>query len=104
MPDHRTAGDAINSAPGRDAQLVVLCVLTGKETETAAEQNQSVFIENGKEEKVPGNGILRRGDFIPAVFEVAEEKSADPVILYVSHRENVAEWLSVRRSGSWKRR
>ena len=60
------------------------------------EQSLSLFIENGKKEKVPVNGILRRGDIAPVIIEVAEEKSVDLIILGVSHGEIVAEWLNAK--------
>jgi len=95
-PDERTAGYVINIAKRLNAQLVVLRVLTGNETEAAGEQSLSLFIENGKEEKVPVNGIVRRGDIAPVIIDVAEEKSVDLIILGVSHGEIVAEWMNAK--------
>ena len=94
IPDQRTAGYVINIAKRLKAQLVVLRVLTEKETETAGKQSLSLFIEKGKEEKVPVNGILRRGDIAPVIIEVAEEKLVDLIILGASHGEIVAEWMN----------
>jgi len=96
MPDKRTAGYVINIAKRLHAQLVVLRILTENETEAAGEQSLSLFIENGKEEKVPVNGILRRGDIALVIIEVAEEKSVDLIILGASHGEIVAEWLNAK--------
>jgi len=96
VPDQRTAGYVINIAKRLNAQLVVLRVLMEKETEAAGEQSLSLFIENGKEEKVPVIGILRRGDIAPVIIEVAEEKSVDLIILGVSRGEIVAEWLNAK--------
>ena len=96
MPDKRTAGYVINIAKRLHAQLVVLRILTENETEAAGEQSLSFFIENGKEEKVPVNGILRRGDIAFVIIEVAEEKSVDLIILGASHGEIVAEWLNAK--------
>jgi nucleotide-binding universal stress UspA family protein len=96
MPDKRTAGYVINIAKRLHAQLVVLRILTENETEAAGEQSLSFFIENGKEEKVPVNGILRRGDIALVIIEVAEEKSVDLIILGASHGEIVAEWLNAK--------
>jgi hypothetical protein len=42
--------------------LLVLLVLTENETEAEGKQSPRQFIENGKAEKVPVNGIIRRGD------------------------------------------
>jgi nucleotide-binding universal stress UspA family protein len=96
VPHQRTAGYVINIAKRLNAQLVVLRVLTENETEAAGEQSLSLFIENGKEEKVPVNIILRRGDIAPVIIEVAEEKSVDLIILGVSHGEIVAEWMNAK--------
>jgi len=96
VPDQRTAGYVVNIAKRLNAQLVVLGVLSEKEKEAAGEKSLSVFIENGKEEQVPVNGILRRGDIATSIIEVAEEKSADLIILGVSHGEIVAEWMTAK--------
>lgn len=96
VPDQRTVGYVINIARRLNAQLVVLRILTENETEAAGEQSLSLFIENGKEEKVPVNGILRRGDIALVIIEVAEEKSVDLIILGASHGEIVAEWLNAK--------
>jgi nucleotide-binding universal stress UspA family protein len=96
VPDQRTVGYVINIAKRLNAQLVVTRILTEKETEAAGEQSLSLFIENGKEEKVPVNGILRRGDIALAIIEVAEKKSVDLIILGASHGEIVAEWLNAK--------
>jgi nucleotide-binding universal stress UspA family protein len=92
--DQRAVDYVINIAKRINAQLFVLHVLAENETEEAGKQNLSLFIENGKAEKVPANGILRRGDIIPVIIEVAEEKSVDLIILGVSHGEIVAEWMN----------
>jgi nucleotide-binding universal stress UspA family protein len=94
MPDKRTAGYVINITKRLNAQLVVLRVLTEDETEAAGEQSLSLFIEKGKEEMVPVNGILRRGEIVPVIIGVAEEKSADLIVLGASHGEIVAEWMN----------
>jgi len=94
MPDQRTAGYVVNIAKRLNAQLVVLRILTENETETLGKRSLELFIENGKEEKVPVNGILRRGDIAPVIIEVAEEKSVDLIILGASHGELVAEWMN----------
>ena len=96
VPDQRTVDYVINIAKRLNAQLVVLRILTENETEAAGEQSLSLFIENGKEEKVPVNGILRRGDIALVIIEVAEEKSVDLIILGASHGEIVAEWLNAK--------
>jgi nucleotide-binding universal stress UspA family protein len=100
VPDKRTAGYVINIAKRLNAQLVVLRVLAEKETEAVGEESLSLFIENGQEEKVPINGILRRGDIVAAIIEMAQEKSVDLIILGVSHGEIVAEWMN---AGGMKR-
>ena len=96
VPDQRTAGYVINIAKRLNAQLVVLRILTENETEAAGEQSLSLFIENGKREKVPVNVILRRGDIASVIIEVAEEESVDLIILGVSHGEIVAEWMNAK--------
>jgi len=96
VPDQRTVDYVINIAKRLNAQLVVLRILTENETEAAGEQSLSLFIENGKEEKVPINGILRRGDIAFVIIEVAEEKSVDLIILGASHGEILAEWLNAK--------
>ena len=96
VPDQKTAIYVINIAKRLNAQLVVLRVLIKKETETAGEQSLRLFTENIKEEKVPVTAILRRGDIAPVIIEVAEEKSADLIILGVSHGEIVAEWMNAK--------
>jgi nucleotide-binding universal stress UspA family protein len=96
VPDQRTAGYVVNIAKKLNAQLVVLRVLTESETEAAGEQSLSLFIEKGKEEIVPVNGILRRGDIALVIIEVAEEESVDLIILGASHAEIVAEWMNAK--------
>jgi len=96
VPDQRTAGYVINIAKRLNAQLVVLRVLTEDETEAAGEQSLSLFIEKGKEEMVQANGILRRGEIVPVIIGVAEEKSGDLIVLGASHGEIVAEWMNAR--------
>jgi len=94
--NQRTVDYVFKIAKRLHAQLLILHVLTENETETAGEQSLNLFIENGKEEKVPVNGILRRGDIAPVIIEVAEEKSVDLIILGASHGEIVAEWMNVK--------
>jgi nucleotide-binding universal stress UspA family protein len=94
VPDQRTVSYVITIAKRLNAQLVVLRILTENETEAAGEQSLNLFIENGKEEKVPVNGILRRGDIAVIIIEVAEENSVDLIILGASHGEIVAEWMN----------
>ena len=101
VPDQRTAGYVIHIAKRLKAQLVVLRVLGEKETEEAGEQCLSLFVENGKAEKVPVNGILRRGDIAAVIIEVAEDKSADLIILGISHGEIIAEWMNAKYSSSF---
>jgi nucleotide-binding universal stress UspA family protein len=99
VPDQRTADYVINIAKRLNAQLVVLRVFAESETEAAGEQSLSLFIENGKKEEVPVNGILRRGDIGLIIIEVAEQESADLIILGVNHGEIVAEWLNAQAMG-----
>ena len=94
VPDPRTAGYVINIANRLNAEVVVLCVLGGDETEAAGKKSLSVFIKSGKKQNVPVSGVLKRGDVAPAIIEVSEEKAADLIILGVSHGEIVAEWLN----------
>ncbi|MBU0769784.1 MAG: universal stress protein, partial [Proteobacteria bacterium] len=96
VPGQRPVGYVINIAKRLHAQLIVLHVLTENETEAAGEQSLSLFIENGKEEKVQVNGILRRGDIALVIIEVAEIKSVDLIILGASHGEIIAEWLNAK--------
>ena len=95
-PDHGTVGYVVNMARRLDAQLVVLRVLTGEETEAAGEKSLRLFIENGKKEKVQVNAILRRGDISSVIIEVAEETSVSLIIFGVSRGEIVAEWLNAK--------
>ncbi len=94
VPDQRTADYVINIAKRLNAQLVVLRILSKNETEVDGEQSLHLFVETSKEEKVPANGILRRGDIASVIIETAQEKSVDLIILGVSRGEIVAEWLN----------
>ena len=94
VPDQRTAGYVVNIAKRLNAQLIILRILTENETEAEGEQSLSLFIENGKEEEVPVDGVLSRGDIALVIIEVAEEKSVDLIILGASHGEIVAEWMN----------
>ena len=96
VPDLRTVGYVINIAKRLHAQLIVLRVLTEKETEAKGEKSLDLFIEDGKEQKVPVNGITRRGDIVSVIIEIAREESVDLIILGVSHGEIVAEWLNAK--------
>ena len=94
VTDQRTADDVTNIAKRLNAQLVVLRILSEKETEAQGEQSLRLFVENGKREKVPITIILRRGDTASVIIETAQEKSVDLIILGVSRGEIVAEWLN----------
>ena len=94
VPDPRTADYVINIAKRLGAQLLVLCVLSKENPAALGEQSLSLFVENGREENVPVNGIVKRGDLIPLIIGVAEENAADLIILGVSRGEIVAEWLN----------
>ena len=96
ISDQRSVGYIINIAKRLQAQLIVLRVLSEKESKDAGEQSLSLFIEYGDAENVPVNGILRRGDIAPVIIEVAEDKSADLIILGISHGEIVAEWMNAK--------
>jgi len=96
VPDQRTVGYVIHIAKRFKAQLIVLQVLGKKETKEAGEQSLRLFIENGDAEKVPVNGIIRRGEIVPVIIEVAEDHSADLIILGISHGEIVAEWMNAK--------
>lgn len=96
VPDQRTAGYVVNIAKRLKAKLVALRILSEQETEAEGEQSLRIFIENAKVEKVPINGITRRGDIAPVIIEVAVEKSVDLIILGLSHGEIVAEWLNAK--------
>ena len=94
VTDQRTADYVTNIAKRLNAKLVVLRILSEKETEAQGEQSLRLFVENGKREKVPGTRILRRGDSASVIIETAQEKSVDLIILGVSRGEIVAEWLN----------
>jgi nucleotide-binding universal stress UspA family protein len=97
-PDHRTAGYVINIAKRLNAQLIVLQILSEKETEAEGEQSLRLFVDNGKKEKVPINIIITRGDIASVIVETAQEKSVDLIILGVSRGEIVAEWMNAKAS------
>jgi len=96
VPDQRSVDYIINIAKRFKAQLIVLRVLSVKETKEAGEQSLSRFFENGAAEKVPVNGILRHGDIAQVIIEVADDNSADLIILGISHGEIVAEWMNAK--------
>ena len=93
-PDQKRAGYVINIGKRLNAQLVVLRILTEEESEAAGEKSLSLFVNIGREEKVPINAILRRGDIASVIIDVAEEESVNLIIFGVSHGEIVAEWLN----------
>jgi len=94
VTDQKTVDYVTNIAKRLDAELVILRILSEKETETGGEQSLGLFVENGKREKVPVNIILRRGDIASVIIETAREKSVDLIILGVSRGEVVAEWMN----------
>ena len=94
VPDQRTADYVIDIAKRLNAQLVVLRILSEKETEAEGEKSLRLFVENGKREKVPVNVLLKSGDIAAAIIETAQEKSVDLIILGASRGEIVAEWLN----------
>ena len=59
VPDHRTADYIINIAKKLNTQLVVLQILSEKETEAEGEQSLGLFVKNGERENVPVNIIPR---------------------------------------------
>ena len=96
VPDQRTADYVINIAKRLNAQLVVLRILSEKETEVEGEQSLRLFVENGKRKKVPVNINLMQGDIVSVIIETAQEKSVDLIILGVSRGEIVAEWMNAK--------
>jgi nucleotide-binding universal stress UspA family protein len=95
VPDPKTADYIVNIAKRLNAHLIVLLFLTKSEAE--GEKVLSLFLQLGKEKKVPVNGIVRPGNTIGTVIiEVAEEKSVDLIILGASHGQIVAEWLNAK--------
>ena len=94
VPDHRTADYIINIAKKLNTQLVVLRILSEKETEAEGEQSLGLFVKNGERENVPVDIILRRGDIASVIIETAQEKSVDLIILGASRGEIVAEWMN----------
>jgi nucleotide-binding universal stress UspA family protein len=94
VPDQRTADYVIDIAKRLNAQLVVLRILSEKETEAEGEKSLRLFVENGKREKVPVNIILKSGDIAAVIIETAQEKSVDLIIMGVSRGEIVAEWMN----------
>ena len=98
VTDQRTADYVTNIAKRLNAQLVVLRILSEKETEAEGEQNLGLFVESGKREKAPLNIILKSGDIASVIIETAQEKSVDLIILGVSRGEIVAEWMNAKAS------
>ena len=96
VTDQRTADYVTNIAKRLNAQLVVLRILSAKETEAEGEQSLRLFVENGKRKKVPLNINLRHGDIVSVIIETAQETSVDLIILGVSRGEIVAEWMNAR--------
>ena len=96
VPDQRTADYVTNIAKRLNAQLVVLRILSEKETEMEGEQSLRLFVENGKRKKVPVNINLRHGDIVSVIIETAQETTVDLIILGVSRGEIVAEWMNAR--------
>jgi nucleotide-binding universal stress UspA family protein len=94
VADQRTVDYVIDIAKRLNAQLVVLRILSEKETEVEGEQSLGLFVENGKRKKVPVNINLRRGDIVSVIIETAQETSVDLIILGVSRGEIVAEWMN----------
>lgn len=96
VADQRTVDYVIDIAKRLNAQLVVLRILSEKETEVEGEQSLGLFVENGKRKKVPVNINLRRGDIVSVIVETAKETSVDLIILGVSRGEIVAEWMNAK--------
>jgi len=98
VADQRTVDYVIDIAKRLNAQLIVLLILSEKETEAEGEQSLRLFVENGKREKVPIKIIITRGDIASVIIETAQEKSVDLIILGVSRGEIVAEWMNAKAS------
>ena len=96
VPDQQTVYYVINIAERLNAQLIVLRILSEKETDQMGEQNLRLFVETGKSSKVPVKPITRRGEVATAIIEVALENSVDLIIQGVSHGEIVAEWMNAK--------
>jgi len=95
-PSQRIVDYVIHIAKRLKAQLIVLRILSEKETEAKGEEILNLFIDNAKTQNVPVNGVLSRGDIASVVIEVAEDKSADLIILGTSHGEIIAEWMNAK--------
>jgi nucleotide-binding universal stress UspA family protein len=94
VPDQRTADYVTDIAKRLRAQLIVLRILSKKETEADGEQIRRLFVENGKMGKVSIIETISRGDITAVIIETAQEESVDLIILGASRGEIVAEWLN----------
>ena len=95
-PGPRTVDYVVQIAKRLKAQLIGLRILSENEAEAKGEDALSLFIETGKTQNVPVSGILSRGDIAAVIIEVAEDKSADLIILGTSHGEIIAEWMNAK--------
>jgi nucleotide-binding universal stress UspA family protein len=95
-PDQQTVDYVINIAERLNAQVIVLRILSNKETDQMGEQSLRLFVETGKSVKVPVKSIIKRGEIATVIIEVASEKSVDLIIQGVSHGEIVAEWMNAK--------
>ena len=96
VPDQRTADYVIHTAKRLHAQVIVLRILSENETEAAGEHSLKQFIEIGKKANVSVKRVLRRGDIVSAIMDVALKKAVDLIILGASHGEVVAEWMNAK--------
>lgn len=96
VPDQRTVDYVINIAERLNAQVVVLRILSEKETDPMGEKSLRLFVETGKSAQVPVKPIMKRGEIATVIIEVASGNSVDLIIQGVSHGEIVAEWMNAK--------
>ena len=92
--DQRTVDYLANIAERLDAQLIVLYILSEDESVAIGEQRLRPFLETAATSNITVTPIIKSGDVVGRIMEVASENAADLIILGVSHGEIVAEWMN----------
>ncbi len=92
-PAKDKAGYVMDLAKRLGAELIALHIAKTQD-QTLGEETVNIFEKAGQKAEVKVTKILKQGDIIPTIIEVAEKESANLIIMGATPDKNAAEWLS----------
>ena len=94
LPAKENAEYIANIATRLGAELIALHVLQEEEQAGKGEEALNLFSETGQNVQVKVTKILRKGEIVSTIIEVAEQESAALIVMGASRGKVLAEWLS----------